>query len=105
MILICYDGSADAQAAIDQAGLLMAGNEATVLGSGTPSLGRARPTDRRGHMNAAHAAGGSPLALAQPASRQQEMDDHDRRLRDRRSRPSGPVIDFDTRLKREGGAG
>jgi nucleotide-binding universal stress UspA family protein len=31
MILICYDGSADAQAAIDQAGLLMAGGEATVL--------------------------------------------------------------------------
>jgi len=31
MILICYDGSADAQAAIDQAGLLMAGSEATVL--------------------------------------------------------------------------
>ncbi|MGB0094808.1 MAG: universal stress protein [Solirubrobacteraceae bacterium] len=31
MILICYDGSADAQAAIDRAGLLMAGSEATVL--------------------------------------------------------------------------
>ncbi len=31
MILICYDGSADAQAAIDQAGLLMAGSEAAVL--------------------------------------------------------------------------
>jgi len=31
MIVICYDGSADAQAAIDQAGLLMAGSEATVL--------------------------------------------------------------------------
>jgi nucleotide-binding universal stress UspA family protein len=31
MILLCYDGSADAQAAIDQAGLLMAGGEATVL--------------------------------------------------------------------------
>jgi nucleotide-binding universal stress UspA family protein len=31
MILQCYDGSADAQAAIDQAGLLMAGSEATVL--------------------------------------------------------------------------
>ena len=31
MILICYDGSPDAQAAIDQAGLLMAGSEATVL--------------------------------------------------------------------------
>jgi nucleotide-binding universal stress UspA family protein len=31
MILLCYDGSADAQAAIDQAGLLMAGSEATVL--------------------------------------------------------------------------
>jgi nucleotide-binding universal stress UspA family protein len=31
MILICYDGSADAQAAVDQAGLLMAGSEATVL--------------------------------------------------------------------------
>jgi nucleotide-binding universal stress UspA family protein len=30
-ILICYDGSADAQAAIDRAGLLMAGSEATVL--------------------------------------------------------------------------
>lgn len=31
MILICYDGSADAQAAVDQAGLLMAGSQATVL--------------------------------------------------------------------------
>ncbi len=31
MILLCYDGSADAQAAIDRAGLLMAGGEATVL--------------------------------------------------------------------------
>jgi nucleotide-binding universal stress UspA family protein len=31
MVLICYDGSADAQAAIDRAGLLMAGSEATVL--------------------------------------------------------------------------
>jgi nucleotide-binding universal stress UspA family protein len=31
MIVICYDGSADAQAAIDRAGLLMAGAEATVL--------------------------------------------------------------------------
>jgi nucleotide-binding universal stress UspA family protein len=31
VILICYDGSPDAQAAIDQAGLLMAGSEATVL--------------------------------------------------------------------------
>ena len=31
MILICYDGSADAQAAVDRAGLLMAGGEATVL--------------------------------------------------------------------------
>jgi nucleotide-binding universal stress UspA family protein len=31
MILLCYDGSADAQAAIDRAGLLMAGSEATVL--------------------------------------------------------------------------
>jgi len=30
-ILICYDGSADAQAAIDQAGLLMPGADATVL--------------------------------------------------------------------------
>jgi nucleotide-binding universal stress UspA family protein len=31
MLLICYEGSADAQAAIDRAGLLMAGSEATVL--------------------------------------------------------------------------
>jgi len=31
MILLCYDGSADAQSAVDQAGLLMAGSEATVL--------------------------------------------------------------------------
>jgi nucleotide-binding universal stress UspA family protein len=31
MILLCYDGSVDAQAAIDRAGLLMAGSEATVL--------------------------------------------------------------------------
>jgi nucleotide-binding universal stress UspA family protein len=31
MILICYDGSANAQEAIDRAGLLMAGGEATVL--------------------------------------------------------------------------
>jgi nucleotide-binding universal stress UspA family protein len=31
MILLCDDGSADAQAAIDRAGLLMAGAEATVL--------------------------------------------------------------------------
>lgn len=31
MILICYDGSADAQAAVDRAGLLMAGGDATVL--------------------------------------------------------------------------
>jgi nucleotide-binding universal stress UspA family protein len=31
MILLCYDGSADAQAAIDRAGLLMTGSEATVL--------------------------------------------------------------------------
>ena len=31
MILLCYDGSADAQAAIDRAGLLMPGSEATVL--------------------------------------------------------------------------
>jgi nucleotide-binding universal stress UspA family protein len=31
MILLCYDGSADGQAAIDQAGLLMSGSEATVL--------------------------------------------------------------------------
>lgn len=31
MILICYDGSADARAAVDRAGLLMAGSDATVL--------------------------------------------------------------------------
>ena len=31
MILICYDGSADAQAAIDRAGSLMPGSDATVL--------------------------------------------------------------------------
>ncbi len=31
MILICYDGSANAQAAIDRAGLLMPGCDATVL--------------------------------------------------------------------------
>lgn len=31
MILICYDGSADAQAAIDRAGSLMPGSGATVL--------------------------------------------------------------------------
>jgi nucleotide-binding universal stress UspA family protein len=31
MILICYDGSADSQAAIDRSGLLMPGSEATVL--------------------------------------------------------------------------
>jgi nucleotide-binding universal stress UspA family protein len=31
MILVCYDGSAGAQAAIDLAGLLMAGSEAAVL--------------------------------------------------------------------------
>ncbi len=31
MILLCYDGSADAEAAVDQAGLLMVGSEATVL--------------------------------------------------------------------------
>jgi nucleotide-binding universal stress UspA family protein len=31
MILICYDGSADAQAAIDRAGLLMPGSDARVL--------------------------------------------------------------------------
>lgn len=31
MILVCYDGSADARAAIDGAGELLPGNEATVL--------------------------------------------------------------------------
>jgi nucleotide-binding universal stress UspA family protein len=31
MILVCYDGSPDAQAAIDRAGQLFAGREATVL--------------------------------------------------------------------------
>jgi nucleotide-binding universal stress UspA family protein len=31
MILVCYDGSPDAQAAIDRAGLLMPGSDATVL--------------------------------------------------------------------------
>ena len=31
MVLICYDGSADAQAAIDRAGRLMPGSDATVL--------------------------------------------------------------------------
>jgi nucleotide-binding universal stress UspA family protein len=31
MLLICYDGSADAQAAIDHSALLMPGSEATVL--------------------------------------------------------------------------
>jgi nucleotide-binding universal stress UspA family protein len=31
MILICYDGSVDAQAAIDRAGLMFPGSEATVL--------------------------------------------------------------------------
>ena len=31
MILLCYDGSADARAAIDRAALLMSGHEATVL--------------------------------------------------------------------------
>jgi nucleotide-binding universal stress UspA family protein len=31
MILACYDGSADAQAAIDRAGLLMPGSDAVVL--------------------------------------------------------------------------
>ncbi len=31
MILICYDGSADAQAAIERAGLLMPGSQTTVL--------------------------------------------------------------------------
>ena len=30
MVLICYDGSADAQAAIDRAGQLMPGSDATV---------------------------------------------------------------------------
>jgi len=31
MVLICYDGSSDAQAAIDRAGQLMPGSDATVL--------------------------------------------------------------------------
>ena len=31
MILLCYDGSADAKAAIDRAGPLMSGSKATVL--------------------------------------------------------------------------
>jgi nucleotide-binding universal stress UspA family protein len=31
MILVCYDGSADAQAAVDRAGSLMPGSDATVL--------------------------------------------------------------------------
>jgi len=31
MILLCYDGSADAKAAIDRAGRLMSGSKATVL--------------------------------------------------------------------------
>jgi len=31
MVLICYDGSADAQAAVDRAGQLMSGSDATVL--------------------------------------------------------------------------
>jgi nucleotide-binding universal stress UspA family protein len=31
MILVCYDGSPDAQAAIDQAGKLLPGSEATIL--------------------------------------------------------------------------
>ena len=31
MILICYDGSADAQAAVDQAGELVSGQPAVVL--------------------------------------------------------------------------
>jgi nucleotide-binding universal stress UspA family protein len=31
MMLLCYDGSADAQAAIDRAGVLMPGSDATVL--------------------------------------------------------------------------
>jgi nucleotide-binding universal stress UspA family protein len=31
MVLICYDGSVDAQAAIDRAGQLIAGSDATVL--------------------------------------------------------------------------
>jgi nucleotide-binding universal stress UspA family protein len=31
MMLICYDGSADAQAAIDRAGRLMPGSQATIL--------------------------------------------------------------------------
>jgi len=31
MILVCYDGSTDARAAIDRAGLLMAGSDARVL--------------------------------------------------------------------------
>jgi hypothetical protein len=30
-VLICYDGTIDSQAAIDPAGLLMAGSHATVL--------------------------------------------------------------------------
>lgn len=31
MVLICYDGSADAKAGVDRAGLLMPGSDATVL--------------------------------------------------------------------------
>jgi nucleotide-binding universal stress UspA family protein len=31
MILVCYDGSADARAAVDRAGVLMPGSDATVL--------------------------------------------------------------------------
>jgi nucleotide-binding universal stress UspA family protein len=31
MVLICYDGSADAQAAVDRAGQMLPGSEATVL--------------------------------------------------------------------------
>jgi hypothetical protein len=39
MVLLCYDGSADAQAAIDHAGVLLKGSPAVVLSVWEPFIG------------------------------------------------------------------
>ena len=82
MILVCYDGSADAQAAIDDAAQLMPGADATVLavcepfvdamaysGSVCSGVGSASPTLAEKRAPAGHTDATDEVAVAQTIGR------------------------------------
>jgi hypothetical protein len=69
MILLCYDGSADAQAAIDQAGLLMAGSEATAAHWGRSSASRCQSGSSNSTSGWSRSSSGSRQAEAEREKR------------------------------------